>query len=233
MSSPYINTYLYDTVVLHPNQMNNDMYNYLKQNLIHKRQNKCYKSYGYISRIYKIEEKNRGKIIAEDNSASAFFDVKFSCKLCKPLIGSTIICEVKKINKSAIYLTNGPINVFLFENSDHINSEKFYYDDKRNIYIAKISDNKGVPVVIGTYVKILVTGTNYDSNRIIAAGFMDGVASKKEIEDMISERESIDYNDNIIPYDEYIKQEYIEEQNIDEKEDETIEEGEGDNDNNK
>ena len=52
--SPYINTELYTTVHLLPNQMNNKLYINLKKNLEEKVSKKCYKNYGYIMDVYKI-----------------------------------------------------------------------------------------------------------------------------------------------------------------------------------
>lgn len=205
MNTPYFNTNLYSTVSLHPSQMDNDIYKHLKNNLIRKLQGKCYKSYGYISKIYKIEERNGGIIIAEDSSASATYHVKFSCKLCKPLKNTTIICEVIAINKSLIYLRNGPIHVLIFEGKDHINQNNFVYDEKRNVLLAKIEKDKGIPVVTGTFVKIRVINTRIENGatRIIVFGTLESIASKKESDESITTRESDDIES--IEYDKYIK----------------------------
>ncbi len=49
--------------------MNNDIYKNLKENIIKKLQGKCYKSFGYISKIYKIEQilGNKVDLVIKDN----------------------------------------------------------------------------------------------------------------------------------------------------------------------
>ena len=209
MDTPYFNTYLYTTVTLHPSQMNNDIYKHLKGNLIKDLQGKCYKGYGHISKIYKIEDRKGGYIVAEDSSASATYQVKFSCKLCRPLKNTTIICEVQAINKSLIYVTNGPINVLIFEGHDQINQNNFIFDEKRNALLANIGNGKGIPVSVGTYVKIKVIGSLLEngSQKIIVMGNLENLATKKESDEaiMMKENDGSDY----IEYNEYIKQELV------------------------
>ena len=112
-SGPYFNTYLYTTLLLRSHQMNNDIYKNLKNNLEKKYLNKCYDSYGYISKIYLIEKYECTGMPPEDPTCSAVFNVKFSCKLCRPLINTNIIATVSDINKEVINLTFGPIIILL------------------------------------------------------------------------------------------------------------------------
>lgn len=207
IQNPYVNTYLYSTVSLHPSQFGNDIYKHLKNNLARKLQGKCYKSYGYISKIYKIDERQGGDIIAEDPSASALYKVKFSCKICKPLKGTTIICEVMAINKSIIHLRNGPINVLIFEESGSINKNNFIFDDKKNVLLAKIGNNQKIPVVIGTHVEIKVVATRieHNSNKILIMGTLENIASKAGTEESIKQRE----HDGLAftNYDDYVETE--------------------------
>jgi len=206
-STPYFNTYLYTTVPLYPSQMDNDIYKHLKENLLIKLQGKCYKSYGHISKIYKIEERSGGALIPEDPSASATYKVKFSCKLCRPLRGSLIVCEVALINESTIYLRNGPINVIIFEGMGQINQEKFTFDEKRNVLLAKIGGGKGVPVVEGTLIEIRVLGTRIESgtNKIVVFGTMENLASKEASDETIRQKENDDIG--FVDYKTYMKQE--------------------------
>lgn len=203
IQTPYINTHLYTTVGLHPSQFNNDIYKHLKNNLIRKIQGKCYKHYGYVSRIYKLDDISKGDLVAEDPSSSALYNVKFSCKICKPLKGTIIVCEVVAINKSLIHLRNGPINLLIFEESDSVNQNNFVFDDKKNVLIAKIDNNQRIPVVVGTYVEVKITACRLEnnSNRILVAGTLENIASKKSIEESIRQREG-DGND-FISYDDY------------------------------
>ena len=207
MESPFLNTYLYTTVTLHPSQMNNDIYKHLKNNLIRDLQGKCYKSYGYISKIYKIEERHGGNMIAEDSSASATYKVKFSCKLCKPLKGSTIVCEVTDINKHLVHIENGPINVLIFEGHDQINQNNFIFDEKRNVLLANMGNGKGKPVKKGTYVKIKVIDSmlEHGSERIIVIGTLESLASSEESNKAITSKENED--ENFVDYNDYMSKE--------------------------
>ena len=142
---PYFNTYLYSTILLRSNQMNNEIYKNLKNNLEKKYLNKCYDSYGYISKIYLIETYKCTGIPPEDPTCSAVFNIKFSCKLCRPLINTNIIATVSDINKEIINLTFGPLIILLNVNLENktnnptINMNNFIFDEKRNLIIAKKS----------------------------------------------------------------------------------------------
>ena len=71
VQSPYINTTLVCPIMLYPNQMDNKLYLHLKTNLSNKLLGKCYKNYGYISKIYKINEISEGNIEDEDPICSS------------------------------------------------------------------------------------------------------------------------------------------------------------------
>jgi DNA-directed RNA polymerase subunit E'/Rpb7 len=203
MTSPYFNTYLTTEIVLHPSQMNNDIYKHLKNNLIERFQDKCFQHYGYITKIYNIEERKGGNVIAEDPTASAKYVVKFSCRLCKPLRNSVIVCEILGINKAIIHLRNGPINVVVLESN--LNSNNFIFDEKRNIFLAKDENDKiGLPILKGSYVKVKILNIQIEdkSLRILVSGSLEMLASKEEIERMILDREN-DHNE-FVDYDSYI-----------------------------
>lgn len=196
MSGPYFNTELYCKVGLYPNQMDNEIYKNLKQNVIDKYEGKCYKSYGLIVKIYKINERSEGKLIPEDTSASAHYNIKFSCKLCKPLINSSIICEVKSISKSIIYLKNGKIEIFILDSKIDVNLNNFIYDERRNALIANIGNNKVKPVENGDFLKVNVLGVKIEDgvNKIIVIGSLENLASTEEINDYISQQDNDIYN---------------------------------------
>jgi DNA-directed RNA polymerase subunit E'/Rpb7 len=203
MNTPYFNTYLYSKISVHPSQMNNDLSKHLKNNLIKRMQGKCYKSYGHITKIYNIQEKKGGTIVPEDTTASALYDVKFGCKLCKPKKGTIIICEIVKMLKSLILLRNGPIDIVIFEGKGHINETNFIYDDKRNMYLAKINEDKGVPVKIGTFVEIKVVSAQLEngSQKIMVIGTLEKLATQEQINNSLD----LLNNDNLdfVKYDDY------------------------------
>jgi len=203
MNTPYFNTYLSSNISLHSSQMKNGASKFLKENLIKRMQGKCYKKFGHITKIYNIVDKKRGIIIPEDSTSSALYEVKFGCKLCKPIDGTIIICEIIKMMKSIILLKNGPIDIVIFEGKGHINETNFVYDDKRNTYLAKINQDKGIPVKIGTYVQVKVISTQIEdrSSKLIVIGTLERLATQDEIDNSID----ILNNDDLpfIKYDDY------------------------------
>lgn len=199
---PYFNTYLYTRVSLHPSQMNNDIYKNLKANLIRTKQNKCYLNYGYISKVYKIEERSGGLIIPEDPSASAEYEVKFSCKLCRPLVNTLVVFRVLAVNKSIIYLNNGPIYMLIFDNN--INMNNFVYDEKHNVWLAYTSNGKGIPIVKGTYLNATIVDTKIEdlSSKILALGILESVSTVAEINANIENQEKED--NDFVKFEDYM-----------------------------
>lgn len=218
MNGPYFNTILRTTITLHPNQMNNDLYRHLKDNLVTKLQNKCFGPYGHITKIYNIEERNEGMIIPEDPMGSVVYNVKFSCKLCRPLKGNYIICEVTKINKALILLRNGPVYILILENKSQKNQENFYFDEKKNMLIGRIDETRGEPVVKGTFIKLKIIDTKIEdkSDKIYALATMESIATPDEIQSSVELREKDDLQ--YTTYDEYVKSEKtMDEESKDEK----------------
>ena len=91
--SPYFNFELYTTLMLSPNQMNNNLYINLKKNLKAKVENKCNKI-GYILNIYNILSYDEGILEAENFTGSAKYNIKYSARLCCPIENTFIICKI-------------------------------------------------------------------------------------------------------------------------------------------
>ncbi len=175
--SPYTNTSLLCPIMLSPTQMDNKMYLHLKLNLINKLEGKCYKNYGFINKIYSIEETSDGIIEAEDPTCSAKIIVRFICNLCLPVINKEIICKIDRMNKSLIGAINGPIKIII--TTDKINKDNFFPDMNRNIRIKKNSE----VVVPEMYVKIIVLSksfSDYDKH-ILVIGFLQDIATEEEV----------------------------------------------------
>ena len=176
--NPYINTTLVCPVMLYPNQLDNKKYLHLKTNLSNKLVGKCYKSYGFISDIYKIEETSDGIIEAEDPTCSSKYIVKFSCKLCYPIKDREIIFKIDRMNKALIGGINGPLRAII--TPDKINKEKFYPDNNRNI---RIKGNTNI-VLPDMFIKVRVMSSSFsdaDTN-ILVIGFLVDIANPEEIE---------------------------------------------------
>jgi DNA-directed RNA polymerase subunit E'/Rpb7 len=222
--NPYFITYLNERVSLKPIQLDNNISKNLKDNLIKKVVGKCNR-FGYVKKIYKIEEKSKGLIIPEDNSSSVFYDVKYLCKLCRPLNNTNIICRIVSINKHVILLNNGPIFVLILENQGELNNQKLTYDTNRGVYIANLGDGKGKILTAGMYVKVQIIGSSIEPTKIIAFGHLDSLASQEEIDEANKLEE--DDDTDVIEYDEYMKMEeqkeydeFVEDQESKDNEDE-------------
>jgi len=196
--NPYVNTVLSSPIILLPNQMDNKFYLHLKSNLNNKLIGKCYKNYGFIHKIFAIEEISDGVIEAEDPSCSAKIIVKFSCTICIPIINKELICKIDRMNKALISAINGPIKVII--TADKINKDAFFIDINRNI---RVKDSS-VIIVPNMYIRILVLSrsfSDYDKN-ILVIGYLQDIANKDEINEF-NENYNLSKNDTEINNFEY------------------------------
>lgn len=204
---PYFNTTFSTSIGLHPSQMTKKIYENLKSNLIVQFQNKCFKSYGYISKIYNITKQEGGRIISENPDSIAVFRVEFLCKLCRPLKNSYIVCEVKKINRDAMYLVNGPIQAFILDVNLQINQQNIVYNENKNVFIGHDYINKTeVKIVEGSYVKVkcIDVRIEHGTDRIIIIGIVDSIPTQEEINNSTIEKETDELK--YYAYDEYVKE---------------------------
>jgi DNA-directed RNA polymerase subunit E'/Rpb7 len=206
MQSPYINTSLYSIVSLDAAQMNNDIYTNLKLNLINQLEGKCYREYGYINKVYAITERGQGMILPENPLASATFKVKFTCKLCNPLKGTQIICQIDKVTAIMISLTAGPIKIIIVP--ENINKTMFFTDKNNNLRYR----NKNISQEIskGTFVKITILSKTFNDmdNIILVIGNLDDLATEDEIKQFYKDEYSND-DKKMISFEEYLQQEKV------------------------
>jgi len=206
MQSPYINTSLYSIVSLDAAQMNNDIYTNLKLNLINQLEGKCYREYGYINKVYAITERGQGMILPENPLASATFKVKFTCKLCNPLKGTQIICQIDKVTAIMISLTAGPIKIIIVP--ENINKTLFFTDKNNNLRYR----NKNISQEIskGTFVKITILSKTFNDmdNIILVIGNLDDLATEDEIKQFYKDEYSND-DKKMISFEEYLQQEKV------------------------
>jgi DNA-directed RNA polymerase subunit E'/Rpb7 len=179
--SPYIDTTLLCPVMLFPNQMDNKLYLHIKDNLSNKLVGRCYKNYGFIEKIYKIDEISDGIIEAEDPTCSSKFIVKFSCKLCIPIKNMEIIFKIDRMNKALIGCVNGPLQAII--TPDKINKDKFYPDINRNIIIR----NSSAVLLPEMYVRVLVLSSSFSDHEktILVIGFLQDISTKEEYDSFI------------------------------------------------
>lgn len=198
--SPYINTEYHTRVDLLPHQMNNDVYKHLKMNLKKEAEKKCNK-YGYVVKVFKITEYLEGTIEPENFMASAFYNIKFSCRMCIPSVKTKLICVISKMNKALIVAENGPI--FSLITIKNINTNNFELDNNEILNYKK--DNKMEKLKPKDMIKITVLAIKFNKgdNNIKIIGFLEDMASKEEKEMYYNdlhykenEEEEIDYIDN-------------------------------------
>ncbi len=205
--SPYIITELTAAITLEPHQFDNHIYKHLKDNLIKRFQGKCFKDYGFITKIYDIVKKSDGYIVAENPKSSATFYVTFTCKLCFPLLKKHIICKIEKANKQILRLINGPINILV--TSDRINKNIFFVDNNGDLKAKKNNNKDIVPIEIGTYVKVLIEHRQFndDDRIIIAIGIIEDIATDDEIKNSYEQEYSSDLQQ--IVFSEYSKHDNV------------------------
>jgi len=199
---PYINTKLFTTVSLQPSQMDNKIYLNLKKNLEHSVKQKCYRDYGFIMDIYDITNYKNGVILAENLMTAALFDVSFSCRLCLPMKGMQIICQIYKVNKLLLTAVNGPI--FVIVTKERINN-KVFFNDSNNNFRFKTPDNKHHKLDSKQFVKLTIDTITFENGdkKIKVIGFLEDMATDKEIENFYKELYNKD--DELVDFNEYAK----------------------------
>lgn len=207
MTSPYINTVLKASVSIFPSQMNNDIKINIKRNLCQKLEKKCYRNYGYITKIYKVLDISGGYIDPENNMSIANYDVTFSCRLCMPLKNTTLTCRVGQTNQILTRLVNGPIIIIITH--DRIN--KTIFSTSKFGIVVKKENAEPKQLVAGDYVQIRFNSRKFNDKDdiIMGMGILEDISSEKEIKTFQQDENII--TDKFIDYDKYIS---LEEQGL-------------------
>lgn len=202
--SPYINTTLYTTIALKPNQLNNNLYSNIKQNLIKTYEKRNYLKYGYIDKVYEILERDNGFLINEDNESNVYYKIKFSCSLLHVCVNQQIIAAISLASVGGMFLKRGILNIIITHSGDRINSKVFELNTKENKIIVK---NTGEELTKGTFVKVTIISVSMVSNQqtITAIASLDDIVSDDELEEMYKS-EYTHEKDELVDYEEYIKQ---------------------------
>lgn len=204
MTSPYINTILHTTVSVLPNQMDNNIYTNMKNNLIGNLKGRCYKKYGFIADIYEILSYGDALIEAENPFASALFNVKFSCRLCMPILKKYIICKVDRIIPMLVHLINGPIRVIV--TNDRINKDKFIIGKYGILVKSQDANIKTKPLQMGDIVKIQIDSRSFNNKDtiIMCMGILEDLATKEDIDLFYSDE--FNKSENFIDYEKYMNE---------------------------
>lgn len=219
MSSPYFNTYLEADVRVHPSQMKNNILENIKNNLLKKYSNKCFFDYGYIDRIYDVDDDIKGGVIrAEDNTSSSLHRVRFKCRICNPIKKSNLVGKITGINNMIIIAENGPIKFII--GSTNINTDNVQYRKSAFYPMTSKGELINKPIQEGTYVIIQVMNKKIvnNSDKIIAIGRLESVILDENVETAIKkqyeEQENIS-SDELLKLDQKIdnQHEHISETN--------------------
>jgi DNA-directed RNA polymerase subunit E'/Rpb7 len=193
MNNPYITTYLISYVRILPREMDNNIRKYMKSSLEKEHINKCFNDYGFITKVHEIEIIGDGKIIPEDPMCCASFNIRFLCTLCRPLNNSIIIAKIVGMSEQLIFLTYGPLEIIV-KTINSINKNIFVYNQNLSRWTVKKSGNKDeqqkfIVLKNDSYLKVKIVSKKIvdKTKQIICMGFVENIASDKEIETSIKD----------------------------------------------
>lgn len=165
-------------VVLHPSQLDNDIYNNIKENLSIRILGRCYKNYGLVNKIITIDSYTGAYIFNEDIESKVQYDVMFTCEVVKPIEGSTIITKIVTNHKSC--LTTENYNIVTFIETNQISDQ--YYINQYNGKIINKKTNEELKKGDMVKVKILNFIFYHNKQKIISLGYLDSQLSEQEIQ---------------------------------------------------
>jgi DNA-directed RNA polymerase subunit E'/Rpb7 len=213
--SPYVSIELTTRLELNANQINNEIYYNLKQNLIKRVEDKC-NNIGYVVNIEKILDYTMGYMVAEDFTGACYYKVRYQALMCIPIQNTIIIGIISKKIDSAKFMIiqHGPIDIICKLTEIDINNNNFKLEN--NIIYSKNSKKN---ISEGDYVKIIITSIRFqnDDKQIKCIGILEDIAIDEEINkyyEKINKKNNDDY-DNIEPDNiEYNEDDMIKEDNI-------------------
>jgi hypothetical protein len=203
--------------------MDNNIRKHIKNSIEREHLNKCFLDYGYLNKIHEIYPDYDAEIVAEDPMACALFKVRISCTLCRPILNSSIICKAMGITPPIIYLVNGPLDIII-KTSQNLNKNIFVFNQRLNRWTAKKDDESDTDTEAkkkftlleeGIYLKVKILNKKIidKSDRILCTGYLEAVATEKEIKDSMNVTSSIEKYSSM--------KEYLEIENKRQKEEES------------
>lgn len=191
MNNPYITTYLTSHVRILPREMDNNIRKYMKSSLEKEHINKCFNDYGFITKVHEIEIIGDGQIIPEDPMCCASFNIRFLCTLCRPLNNSIIVAKIVGMSEQLIFLSYGPLEIIV-KTINSINKNIFVYNQNLSRWTVKKSADKDeqqkfIVLKNDSYLKVKIVSKKIvdKTKQIICMGFIENIASDKEIETSI------------------------------------------------
>lgn len=172
---------LYTRVILYPHQMNNDIYIYLKSNLVEEVEGKCIKD-GYVIKVYKILEYTDGIVEPENFTGSAVYNVKYLANICTILKDTTIVCKISSYIPNANFALadfGSMVKIIFTKNERDLNTKAFTLANDKNII--HIATQKKIN--INDYVKLQIKSIKFYHNDTIikCMGYLYDIATVEEI----------------------------------------------------
>ncbi len=193
MNNPYITTYLNSYVRVLPREMDNNIRKYIKSSLEKEHINKCFNDYGFITKVHEIDIIGDGKIIPEDPMCCASFNIRFLCTLCRPLNNSIIVAKIVGMSEQLIFLSYGPLEIIV-KTINSINKNIFVFNQNLSRWTVKKSNDKDeqqkfIVLKNDSYLKVKIVSKKIvdKTKQIICMGFIENIASDKEIETSIKD----------------------------------------------
>jgi len=205
MNNPYITTYLTTTVRVLPREMDNNMRKYIKNSIEKEHSNKCFGDYGFIVKTHEIEIISDGIIIPEDPMCCPTYKIRFLATLCRPLQNTIITAKIIGMSEQLIFLSYGPLEIIV-KTINGINKNLFIFNSNLSRWTYKKSNDKNVQKLIvlknDSYLKVKIQSKKIidKTKQIICIGFIENIASDKDIEKSIKDMYEPQKYDNIIEY---------------------------------
>ncbi|VBB17941.1 DNA-directed RNA polymerase, subunit E'/Rpb9 [Yasminevirus sp. GU-2018] len=193
---PYFITTLEADVPVHPSQMDNNIMDNIRKNLERTYLNKCYDNYGFISKIFDVDNDIKGGIIrAEDTTSSSVHRVKFNCRICNPMKKSIIMGMITSITNMMIVAENGPIRFVI--GASEVNGDNIQYKKSAFYPVSSKGEIINKPINKGTYVMIQVMSKKLVKGKknIVVFGRLESVVLDADVKSAI--REKFDSNEHI------------------------------------
>lgn len=181
LSTPFIKTNIETKITLTPDYFNVDLENNILQVLREEYEGKTFPKYGYINKIYNLEDYSGGITKNSSSIANVSFNVKFNCKISYPIINSYLVGTANNIRDPLIQVTVGDSIKVLVNKINHINKDQFTTKSEGVIY-GLIDKNHYKKVVDGTQVVIRILDTKiiYGEKYILSIGQLERLATNEE-----------------------------------------------------
>jgi DNA-directed RNA polymerase II subunit RPB7 len=197
LNNIFYDTTLYKRIVINPDNINKDLNETLKNILITDVEGKCVRE-GYIEEnSINIIKRSVPYFYGNQLNGSMAIDIIYSAKICCPIKGNIIECDVQKINKLGILASTGPLSIII--------ARQFHKN--KNIF-KDIKENEKISI------KVIDKRFNINEKKISIIAELYNNNNTKSLISELSDTKSIDTDSNIAS-DEYSEVESSDEESLD------------------